>query len=77
MIVSRHAIFLEKEFIQGGGSGKNIELKKVQDVQNILELSIESSQPEVPNKEIYPPYTPSLWRSDRVYYAPPWYMVSS
>ena len=29
VIVSRHAIFLEKKFIQEGGSESNIELKKV------------------------------------------------
>ena len=48
VIVSRHAIFLEKEFIQEGGSGKNIELKEVQDLQSVLELPTKVSQPEVP-----------------------------
>ena len=60
IIVSRHVIFLKKEFIQEGGSGKNIELKEVQDLQSVLELPMKVSQPEVPSNMVHPKFTPPL-----------------
>ena len=35
VFVGRHAIFLEKEFIQEGGIGRSIELEEVQNLQSI------------------------------------------
>ena len=35
VFVGRHVIFLEKEFIQEGGSGKSVEFEEVQNLQPI------------------------------------------
>ena len=40
VFVSRHATFLKHEFIQERGSGKNIELMKVHDLQIDPEISM-------------------------------------
>ena len=34
-LIGRHTIFLEKEFIQKGGSGRSVELEEVQNLQPI------------------------------------------
>ena len=47
VFVGRHAIFLEKEFIQEGGSGRSVELEEVQNLQPIQDL-LNSSQLDVP-----------------------------
>ena len=65
MFVGRHTIFLEKEFIQEGGSGRSIELEKVQNLQSIQDLP-DGSQPNVPIVEAQPLHTPPLRRSSRV-----------
>ena len=58
IFVSRYAIFLEKKFIQEGGSGRNVELREVQDLQTIPEISVDGPQNDpqskVPTNEIYP-----------------------
>ena len=35
VFIGRHAIFLEKEFIQEGDSGRSVELEEVQNLQPI------------------------------------------
>ena len=65
MFVGRHAIFLEKEFIQEGGSGWSVELEKVQNLQSIQDLP-NSSQPVVSIIEAQPLHAPPLRRSSRV-----------
>ena len=64
MFVSKHVTFLENELIQEGGSGKNIELTEVHDLQINLEISVvgpqEDPQSEVPKDEVHPQYIPSL-----------------
>ena len=59
MFVGRHVVFLEKEFIQEGGSGRSVELKKVQNLQSIQD-SQNDSQPDVPIVEAQPLHTPPL-----------------
>ena len=65
MFVGRHAIFLEKEFVQERDSGRSVELEKVQNLQPIQD-SPNSSQPDVSIIEAQSLHTPSLWRSSRV-----------
>ena len=69
MFVGRHAIFLEKEFIQEGGSGRFVEFEKVQILQSIHDLP-NSSQPDVSIVEAQPLHTPPLQRSSRVHNVP-------
>ena len=69
MIVGRHIIFLEKEFIQGGGSGRSVELEKVQNLQSIQD-SPDGFQPNVPIVEAQPLHTPPLRRLSRVHSVP-------
>ena len=59
VFVSRHATFLEKEFILQKGSGRSIELGEVQEIQ------IDNSQPNHINKG-EPEYTTPIRRSDKV-----------
>ena len=58
VFVSRHAMFLEKEFIQGG-SGTSVELEEVQNLQSIQD-SPDGSQPDVSIVEAQPLHTPPL-----------------
>ena len=55
MFVSRHAILLEKEFIQERDSERTVELEEVQDLQSIQKQYVESPQvdpqPDVPITE--------------------------
>ena len=55
--VSRHTTFLENEFIQEGGSGRNIEFIKVHDLQIDPEISVvgpqEDSQSKVPKDDVH------------------------
>ena len=44
MFVSRHAIFLDKEFIQEGANGRTVEFEEVQDLQSIQKQHVESPQ---------------------------------
>ena len=62
MFISRHAIFLEKEFILQKGSGRNIELEEVQ--------QLDISQPNHDIVSIEPEHTTPIRRSDRVHHAP-------
>ena len=64
VIVSRHATFLEKEFILQKNSGRNIELNEVQEEQ------IDISQPEEHINRLEPKHTTPPRRSDRVRQAP-------
>ena len=63
-----NATFLKKEFIQRGNR-RNVEFRKVQDLQTISEIFIvrpqRDPQPEVPKDKVHPLYTP-LRRSDKV-----------
>ena len=66
---------MKKKFIQEEGSGRNIELKKVQDLQTIPEIPVigpqgDPPQPEVSKDKAHPLYTPPLRRSDKVQQAP-------
>ena len=60
IFVSRHATFLEEEFILQKDSGRSIELGEVQDEQ------IDIFQPEEHIVRAEPEYTTPLRRSDRV-----------
>ena len=64
MFVGRHVIFLEKEFIQEGGSGRNIELTEVHGLQIDPKISVvgpqEDLQSEVPRDKVHSQYTPPL-----------------
>ena len=51
IFVSRHATFLEKEFILERDSGSKVELDEVQDLQTGAQIF---SQPEVPLAEVPP-----------------------
>ena len=62
VFVSRHATFLEKEFILQKGSRRNIELKEVQ--------QLDISQPNHDIISIEPEHTTPIHRSDRVHHAP-------
>ena len=62
MFVSRHATFLEKEFILQKDSGRNIELEEVQ--------QLDISQPNHNIVSIEPGYTTPIRRFDRVHHAP-------
>ena len=70
IFISRHTTFLKNEFIQEGGSGRNIELTEVHDLQINPEISVirlqEDPQSEVSKDEVHPQYIPPLRRSDRV-----------
>ena len=59
IFVSRHIIFLKKEFIQEGDSGRSVELVKVQNLQPIQD-SLADSQPDVPIVEAQPLHIPPL-----------------
>ena len=64
VFVSRHATFMEKEFILERGSGRNIEINEVQQKQ------IDISQPNIHiNKEELEHITP-IHRSERVRHVP-------
>ena len=71
MFVGRHTIFLEKEFIQEGGSGKTIELEKVQDLWSIQKQHVESPQvdpqSDVSIIEAQQQHTLPLRRSNKVH----------
>ena len=58
MFISRYVIFLEKKFIQEGGSGRNVELEEVQDLQIIPEIPVDGPQNDpqlkVSKDEVYP-----------------------
>ena len=60
--MSRHTIFLKNKFIHEGGTGRNIELIEVQDLQINLEISMvepqEGPQSKIPKDEVYSLYTP-------------------
>ena len=47
MIVSRHAVFLKKEFIQDRGSGRKIELKEKVSEEHRVQEPKPSNEPDV------------------------------
>ena len=65
VFVGRHVIFLEKEFIEEGSSGRSVELEEVQNLQSIQNLS-NSSQPVVSIVEAQPLHILPLRRSSKV-----------
>lgn len=65
VIVSRHAIFLEKEFVQEGGAGKEIVLKEM--VSNEQTISLEQSEQAIQSE---PTITELPRRSSRISQAP-------
>ena len=64
MFVSRHVTFLKNKLIQEKGSGRNIELTEVHDLQIDPKISVvgpqEDSQLEVLKDEVHPQYTSPL-----------------
>ena len=69
MFVGRHAIFLEKVFIQEGGSERSIELEEVQNLQPIQDFQ-NDSQPNASIIKAQLLHTPPLQRSSRVHNIP-------
>ena len=67
VIVSRHTIFLEKEFIQDGGSGRKIELEE----KIFEEHRVQESKPS--SKLVYVVPSPSH-RSSRIFHPPERYL---
>ena len=61
IFISRHAIFLEKEFIQKKRCGRMIELSKFQNLQSTSSYpQYEISKPIKPIDKEYPQHTPPL-----------------
>ena len=69
VFVGRHAILLEKEFIQKGGNGRSIKLEEVQNLQSIQNSQVDS-QPDVPIVETQLVHTPPLRRSSKMHNVP-------
>ena len=67
VIVSHHAIFLKKEFIQDGGNGRKIELEKKVSKEHRVRESETSNEPV----DVIPP--PSH-RSSRIFHLSKWYL---
>ena len=67
MIVNPHAIFLNKEFIQDGGSGKKIELEEKVSEEHRVQEPESNSEPV----DVVPPLP---YRSSKIFYPPERYL---
>ena len=70
IIVSSHATFMEREFIQEGASGRTIELQEVNNLQINMDSPQEISHLKIPNEEVNPQHTSPLRRSKGVRHIP-------